>query len=245
MHAVHPLTKLYFTISVIILSFVLAFNTQLLVLLIVFLISMSVRQRWMIVKRLTRYVLPMVAFVLLLNVLFFPESQRTIAVAGFRLNEQGLMFGLGISVRLAILSLALLFLFTSTPPHLLSASLLMKGANPRIVYVFLHSIQLIQTLRSKIEMISISQASRGLQTKGKALKRLRAFFPLLLPLIFTYLTESLERGLALELRGLGVRGPKSFLARVEESRATRLANRIVIFGTILVVAWRIFQWLVP
>ena len=245
MHAVHPLTKLYLTISVIVLSFFLDFISQLVLLHIVFVISMTVPQRWMILKRLARYVLPVVIVVLLLNILFFPESQKTIAVWGLHLNERGLMFGLGVSVRLVILSLALLFLFTSTPPHLLSASLLMKGANPRIVYVFLHSIQLIQTLRSKIETISISQASRGLQTKGRALRKLRGFFPLLLPLIFSYLTESLERGLALELRGLGSRGPKSFLAKVEESRGTRIANRILIFGTILIILWRILRWLLP
>jgi energy-coupling factor transporter transmembrane protein EcfT len=143
------------------------------------------------------------------------------------------------------MSLALLLFFTVTPPHLLAAALLMKGASPRFVYVFLHSLQLLSTLRRKIEKIHIAQASRGLNVRGNPLRRIRAFFPMLFPLIFSYLSESLERGLALELRGLGTPGPKSHFVELRESGADRAANVLTLAGTAIVIVWRLLRWLIP
>jgi hypothetical protein len=68
---------------------------------------------------------------------------------------------------------------------------------------------------------------------------------MLLPLIFSYLSESLERGLALELRGLGVEGPKSFLIELKESRIERVTNYILLLGTSTIIVWRVLQWLLP
>jgi energy-coupling factor transporter transmembrane protein EcfT len=120
----------------------------------------------------------------------------------------------------------------------------MKGTSPRLVYIFLHSLQLLITLRRKVEKIHIAQASRGLDVKGNPVKRARAFFPMLFPLIFSYLSESLERGLALELRGLGIPGPKSYFVELRESKVERTANIVLLLGTSAIILWRILRWLV-
>lgn len=72
-----------------------------------------------------------------------------------------------------------------------------------------------------------------------------SFFPILLPLIFSYLSESLERGLALELRGLGIRGPKSYIVELKESRAERAANILLLLGTSIIILWKLARWLIP
>lgn len=245
MRPVHPLTKLYFTVCVVILSFFLDTTAQLLVALLLFVLSVLTRQRRNIFKRFFRYVLPVVILVLVLNVLIYPESQERITFLGLALNEAGLRFGFAVSLRLSVMSLSLLLFFATTQPHLLATALLMRGASPRIVYVFLHSLQLITTLRRKIEKIYIAQASRGLDVTGSPWKRARAFFPMLLPLIFSYLSESLERGLSLELRGLGIRGPKSYLVELKESRAERAANILLLLGTSIIILWKLARWLIP
>ena len=245
MDSLHPLTKLYLSISIIVLSFVLDFTAQIILVSLVVLLSLVSPQRWKIFKRFLRYVLPVAVLIVLLNILIYPESKRTLDFLGVNVNEAGFLFGLGVSLRLLVISLSLLFFFATTPAHLLSTALLMKGANPRLVYVFLHSLQLIDTLRKKIEKIAIAQASRGLRVKGNPVRRLKAFFPMLLPLIFSYLSESLERGLALELRGLGVEGPKSFLIELKESRIERVTNYILLLGTSTIIVWRVLRWLLP
>jgi energy-coupling factor transport system permease protein len=245
MRPVHPLTKLYFTVSVVVLSFLLNTAAQLFLALLLFVFSVLTQQRWSIFKRFFRYVLPVVVLVLVLNVLIYPESQERITFLGLALKEAGLRFGLTVSLRLSVMSLSLLLFFVTTQPHLLATALLMKGASPRIVYVFLHSLQLIKTLRRKIEKIYIAQASRGLDVTGSPWKRTRAFFPMLLPLIFSYLSESLERGLALELRGLGIRGPKSYIVELKESRVERAANILLLLGTSIIILWKLARWLIP
>lgn len=241
----HPITKLYLTICFIVLSFALEFVPQLLLLFLVLNLAAISSERRRIFRRVLRYVLPVILLIILLNLIIYPESKETVDFVGVKLNKAGLDFGLTISLRLAILSLSLLFFFTTTQPHLLSSALLMKGVNPRIIYVFAHSLQLVDTLRRRIQKILLAQASRGLNVKGNLLRRLQTFFPLLLPLIFSYLSESLERGLALELRGLGVHGPKSFLIELNESTVEKIFSRGVLIGTALLILWKAIRWLIP
>jgi energy-coupling factor transport system permease protein len=245
MRPIHPLTKLYFTISTIVLAFLLDAAAQAFIAGLLLILSVMTRQRWHIFKRFLRYVLPVVILVLVLNVLIYPESEKWIPFFGLTVNETGFYFGVTVSLRLSVMSLSLLLFFSTTQPHLLATALLTKGASPRIVFVFLHSLQLVTTLRRKIEKIFIAQASRGLDVKGNLLKRVRAFFPMLLPLIYSYLSESLERGLALDLRGLGIRGPKSYLVELKESGAERAANVFLIAGTSIVIIWKLLRWLIP
>lgn len=244
MRPVHPLTKLYFTVSTVVLCFLLDVTAQVFIACLLLILCVLTRQRRSIFKRFLRYVLPVVILVLLLNVLIYPESEKWISLFGFRVNEVGFHFGLIVSLRLSVMSLSLLLFFVTTPPHLLATAVLMKGASPRIVFVFLHSLQLVTTLRRKIGKIFIAQASRGLDVKGNPFKRVKALFPMLLPLVFSYLSESLERGLALELRGLGIHGPKSYLVELKESGTERVANLLLLLGTSTVILWKLLQWLI-
>ena len=241
--SVHPLTKFYLTVSTIVLSFILDFTPQLILLSLMVLLSLLSQHRRIIFRRLFRYILPVIVLIMIMNILFYPESKETVKVLGMDLNEGGLIFGAKISLRLLILSLSLLFFFVTTPIPLLSTALLMKRTNPRILYIFIHSLQLIDTLQRKIKNIWIAQAARGLQVRGNPARRLRTFFPILLPLIFSYLSESLERGLALELKGLGIRGPKSFLIDLKESKAEHMANRLLLGGTGVLILWKVGRWL--
>lgn len=229
----------------IVLSFILEFLPQLLLLLLVLTLAAISSERRKIFRRVLRYVLPVILLIILLNLLIYPESKEIVDFLGMKLNKAGLDFGLTISLRLGILSLSLLFFFTTTQPHLLSSALLIRGANPRIIYVFVHSLQLVDTLRKRIQKILVAQASRGLNVKGNPLKRLQTFFPLILPLIFSYLSESLERGLALELRGLGVHGPKSLLVELKESTVEKIFSRGVLTATALLILWKVIRWLIP
>jgi energy-coupling factor transport system permease protein len=244
MRPVYPLTKLYFTITVIAFSFLADTAIQVPIALLLLLFSILTPKRLEILKRFVRYILPVVLLIIILNVFIYPESEKWTTFLGVKFNQAGLSFGLKVSLRLFVMSLALLLFFTVTPPHLLATALVMKGASPRLVYIFLHSLQLLITLRKKIEKIHIAQASRGLNLKGNPVKRMRAFFPMLFPLIFSYLSESLERGLALELRGLGIPGRKSYFVELRESKVERTANILMLIGTSVIILWRILGWLV-
>jgi energy-coupling factor transport system permease protein len=244
MRPVYPLTKLYFTITVIVFSFLADTTVQIPIAFLVLLLSVLTRKRLEIFRRFLRYILPVILLIIVLNVFIYPESEKWTTLLGMRINQAGLSFGLRVSLRLSVMSTALLLFFAVTPPHLLATALLMKGTSPRLVYVFLHSLQLLITLRRKIEKIHIAQASRGLNVKGNPVKRIRAFFPMLFPLIFSYLSESLERGLALELRGLGIPGPKSYFVELRESKVERTANILLLLGTSTIILWRILRWLV-
>lgn len=244
MRPVYPLTKLYFTITVIVFSFLADITVQIPIAILVLLLSTFTRKRLEILRRFLRYILPVIVLIIVLNVFIYPESEKWTTFLRIRINQAGLSFGLKVSLRLSVMSLALLLFFAVTPPHLLATALLMKGTSPRLVYIFLHSLQLLITLRRKVEKIHIAQASRGLDVKGNPVKRARAFFPMLFPLIFSYLSESLERGLALELRGLGIPGPKSYFVELRESKVERTANIVLLLGTSAIILWRILRWLV-
>jgi len=240
---IHPLTKLYSCLSLVVLSFFLELTGQTVLISLALSLALLSSKRGSIFKRLLRYVIPAAILILLLNLLFYPAQRETTHLFGIKVNPEGFEFGLGVSIRLTIISLSLLLFFTTTSAHELSTALLLRGASPRVIYVFVHSLQMMDILRRKIQRIYIAQSSRGLHTTGHPVKRVRAFLPMLLPVIFSYLSESLERGLALELRGLGLQGPKTFLTEIRESRFERAINYFLLLCTTFIVAWKILKWL--
>lgn len=242
---VSPLTKLYFILFTITSAFFISPSLQIILCWILLILALFSDARKEIMRKLLRYIFPVIAFMLALNGLLYPEAHRRIIFLGFAWNIEGLQFGLNLSLRVLILALSLLLFFHTTPAHYLSNALLAKRFNPRLVYIFLYSIQLLEALRRKINKIFIAQSSRGLNVSGSPIRRVKAFFPILLPLILSYLSESLDRGLALELKGFGIGGKKTFLVEVRETKTEILVGRIFLLFTLLTLLWGISKWLAP
>ena len=105
------------------------------------------------------------------------------------------------------------------------------------------TLYFIDRLPDRIDQIFTAQEARGAPVRASVPARLRSFFMILSPLVLSSIVESIDRGMALELRGFQGDVRISF---GPDSNAIHRASAIsVVFLVLSCIAfiWIVYQWL--
>lgn len=220
-HSLNPMTKLFIASCAIALSFTtphFAYN------LVVFAFITPLAYYSKMTKRVfspIRYLFIIFVILFVIQGLFYPFRQTKLFELGygFAVWEEGIMYAALISSRLMVMMVyGYWFVLTTHPGDLVSA--LRKMRLPYAAgYVILATLQIIPRIQSEMETIIEAQKSRGLETRGSVLNRLKAYTPLMGPLFMGSVQNAIERAMALEAR--------AFTADTEKTsyRETRIGGR--------------------
>lgn len=155
--------------------------------------------------------------------------------------KEGLLFALDIAINVLNIIFSFCILVLTTKPSDMIESMVSRGFSPRIGYVFVSLFQLIPQMTDKMATITDAQKSRGMETEGNLLIRMKAFIPLISPVIMSSFIDTKERAIALEVRGFNSKARKSFLNEFKANKA----NRGIFWGLVLCIAaavcWKIYM----
>jgi energy-coupling factor transport system permease protein len=115
--------------------------------------------------------------------------------------DAGLTYGLTVSVRLILLSLSVLVFFASTHFQDFAKYLQSLGLPRSFISIILLTMFFLEQLPHRISQVFTAQEARGAPVRAGIVARSRAFFLILSPLVLSSIVESVERGVALEVRG--------------------------------------------
>jgi len=130
-------------------------------------------------------------------------------------------------------------LVLTTKPSDIIESMVSRGFSPRIGYVFVSLFQLIPQMTERMSTITDAQRSRGMETEGSLLIRMKAFIPLISPVIMSSFIDTKERAIALEVRGFNSKEKKSFLNVFHANAASRPIYWILLIATVASVVWKL------
>ena len=153
------------------------------------------------VNRFLVYALPFAAVLVIVNGILIRDGTAKLHLAFLDFYEEGLHYGLTVSIRLVLLSIAVLVFFTSTRVRDLVAYLQTLGLPNAFVSIILLTLFFLEQLPHRISGVFTAQEARGAPVRGGFISRIRALFVVLSPLVLSSIVESVERGIALELRG--------------------------------------------
>ncbi|WP_124067058.1 energy-coupling factor transporter transmembrane component T [Clostridium sp. E02] len=157
--------------------------------------------------------------------------------------KEGLLFALKIAINVLNIILSFCVLILTTKPSDLIENFVRRGFSPRFGYVFISLFQLIPQMTDKIATITDAQRSRGMETEGNILVRMKAFLPLISPVIMSSFIDTKERALALEVRGFNARNKKTFLNEKRTTVLDQIIQGVLVISIILPMIGRILQWL--
>ncbi|MED4205640.1 energy-coupling factor transporter transmembrane component T [Neobacillus mesonae] len=240
-HDIDPITKLYYILFAIIIPIILpsfAIST----------ICVGISILLLLTAKVIRKTLPVYGFVFLVLItvviiqgLFKPGNETVLFHLGpFAMHKEGLLFAITIALRVTNIVSAFMIIVLTTKPSDLVESLVRKGMSPRIGYVIVSVFQIIPEMMSTMSTIMDAQRSRGMETEGKLLTRIKAFIPLLGPVVLGSLINTKERAMALEVRGFNSRNPKTYLYAEKTFTYSKAIQATMMLLTIFAVAWRIF-----
>jgi len=157
--------------------------------------------------------------------------------------KEGLLFALNITLNVINILMSFSILVLTTKPSDMVETFVRLGLSPKIGYVMSSVFQIIPQMTETMATITDAQRSRGMETEGKLITRLKAFFPLISPVVMNSLITTRERAIALEVRGFDSTQKKSFLSELKKTRSDQIFKAALILVFILSLVGRVLMWL--
>ncbi|MBI9091534.1 MAG: energy-coupling factor transporter transmembrane protein EcfT [Desulfobacterium sp.] len=188
---------------------------------------------------------PFLFFLFVIYGFLIPVPQgKEILVLSIAINGEGLLTAWGIGTRVLVMMSVLATLLMTTQPSRLMDDLAHNGLHPYLCYMILAALTLIPRLRQRAASILDAQRSRGLETQGNLWVRIRALFPLLIPLLYATLADAEMRAAALDVRAFNATGARSRFTFQKEGRAEPLVRWICVAVVVFAAGGRLWLLLI-
>ena len=185
-------------------------------------------------KMIFGFGIPITVMLMFIQGCYSPKNETVIFDLGFaKFCEEG---------ALKIITTLLVFLGTfyimnkTTYTGKLVAALTASGLNPKAGYLVLASLNVVPQMQRRMSVIQEAQSARGVETGGSLSGRIKAFIPLLGPVVMSSLTDAQERGMTLETRGFGIKNVKqTTYVEVTKSQADKILKVLLITFFVVVL----------
>lgn len=240
-HSIDPITKLIYAMVNIAIAYIL---NDLTAIFIITILTFGI----LLLGKVFRKILPVLGLSLLLIIsiiivqgFFNPENQTVLFELGFiTFYEEGIRAASIFTLRiLNMIGSFGVLIFTTKPDDLVDA-LIRNGFSPRFGYVILAVLQLIPQMQATMNKITDAQRSRGMETEGNVWTRIKAFFPLIIPVVLNSLNDTRERAIALEIRGFSSKDERTFLNEKNEYAYKNILRIACLLILIFAIVWRVW-----
>ncbi len=158
--------------------------------------------------------------------------------------KEGLMKALRTGAVIINMLLSFSILVLTSKPEDIADEMERHGFSPRLSYVISSVFSIIPQMMGTMDTITDAQRSRGMETEGSLGKRMKAFIPLITPVVTSSLINTRERAIALEVRGFGGKGKRSYLRTWQKHRGDKAMTISLAILIILASIWRVIVWLI-
>jgi energy-coupling factor transport system permease protein len=220
-HRLHPLTKLSLAGFLLVTGLVLPgfWATYVTFLAIIVPLAAWAKVLRGFVGAVWKVVLPFVISLFLVQGLFWPGGTPLVGIGPLSFKQEGVIFAVKIVGRILMVLGSFLLLSLTTRPDELMLSLTQRGLPGTIAYIVVATVQIVPRFQAKAATILDAQRSRGLETEGSIVRRMKALIPLVIPLVLGSIVDVEERAIALEARAFNRPGPKTSLLVLHDTRA--------------------------
>ncbi|MEX2143682.1 MAG: energy-coupling factor transporter transmembrane component T [Anaerolineales bacterium] len=246
LHKLHPLTKLAFTLFLLVCAAALADLIWLLAAFVFLLVPLAWWGRVIspVLRSGLAVITPFVISLSLIQGFFTGGETELFSVGSFVFTLEGWLAGLTVAARILVALSGALLLTLSTRPDALMHALTQRGLPNGLAYIVLSSIQIFPRFQDRAQLILQAQQARGLETQTHFVRRLGLLVPLTGPLILSSIVDVEERAMALEARAFSRAGRKTSLLVLRDSlgqRLVRLALLTVGLGLVAMRVWYLLQ----
>ena len=242
LHRLNPLTKLALAFALILVAFISPYSWTAVVcaVLVIFPLAVIGGVYREYLGTVLRLVVPSVGFIFVMQSLFVPGGETVLfRFWVLRVTVESVQQAFLTAARIFNMISAFILLLLTTHPSELMTDLTQRGMPGNIAYVFISTLQILPQMQAKARTIIAAQRSRGLETEGTLIRRVRALVPLVGPLVFGSLVEVEERAIAIEARGFTSPLKKTSLHVVADTPLDRALRWGLLGLVLLTVAGRV------
>lgn len=182
--------------------------------------------------------IPVTVMLMFIQGLYSPKNRTALLDFGFaQLGLEGVLYAAKVVVSLLVFLGSFYIMNKTTYVGAMVSALTSVGLSAKVGYLVLASLNVVPQMQRRMAVIQEAQSARGLDASGGVIARIKAYIPLLGPVVMSSLTDAQERGMTLETRGFGITGVKqTSYVKVSWNAADKVLNWIFVLFLIAVVA---------
>lgn len=240
----NPITKLLYVITVIAVSTIIpAPHLNLACLLASVALLIIGRVFWRLIPLIGINITVLISIIIIQGLFMAGNKTLWFQMGPLRFYREGLTYAMVLCLRVLNILCAFAILLLTTKPSDLIESLVEKGLSPKLGYLLCAVLQIIPQLIATMERVMDSQRSRGLEIEGNMAVRIKAYLPLVLPVVLSSLINIKEQSMALEVRGFSSDVKKNFLNQHPSPFYETLIQIGLLITITLTFLRRLFLWL--
>lgn len=236
----YPSSKFVFIILLILLSmFIPGYLFQYMVFPLIFIISLFSKTAIQFLSTFMKSILILIVFIFIIQVLLIvnEDSQK---IWGFiHFSQMGLQTSLSMTSKIVAISSSIIWFFQVTSVKDIIYALEKSGISQKVTFVIASTIQLIPQMLNLSKTITDAQKSRGIETEGKLLVRIKAFIPMIGPLVLSSIQQIEERVLTLESRAFSSKAKKTSIYELKKQKIDYIIQLFCVITLIGYIVWRI------
>ncbi|MFE0558327.1 energy-coupling factor transporter transmembrane component T [Paenibacillus sp. NPDC058910] len=236
----YPTTKMLAVFFVIISALMLpGYIYQYSILPIIIIIALLAGRFKLFISVFCKTIIVIVLFIFIFQVFLIPGETVLYEWRFLSISKEGIMNSLLLTSKLIAISASLILFFQITQIKDFMYSLEKMGVSKKVSFVILSTLQIIPQMKALSNTIADAQRSRGIETEGKFLVRVKAFVPLIGPLILSSIQGTEERVLTLESRAFSSKVKKTHVYHIEKTPKDMIV-RIAIMLLFIILIMRRF-----
>lgn len=174
-----------------------------------------------------------------MRAMFIPGQSSLFKLWVFNITQEGINQGIWFSTLVVSLCGAFVLYSCVTRAKDLMYALEKIGAPHATSYIILASFQSIIDLGDKAKLIMDSQRARGIETEGNIWRRIKAFLPIMAPLVLGAVTSTEEKAIAMDARAFSAPAKNTHLSTLRKvPGGEKVLVGLVNMALILFVIWR-------
>lgn len=243
LHKLYPYTKLVYllvTSVIAIISPSWIYNYVLFAILCIFAATGSDFKPF--IKSLCKSVLFLFTMIFVLQSLFRSGEHVLFKVWIFSVKLEGVLYAANLCGILLVIASSFILFFQTTDLQDLILAMEKSGISPTVSYVVLSTVQMIPQTKKRSDAIMNAQQARGVETQGNLMTRIKAYIPMLAPLILSSFTGMEERALTLEARAFSLNRKKTNIHEIHEHPYDRRIKTVLYVILALAVIGRLTIW---
>jgi energy-coupling factor transport system permease protein len=241
---IHPHTKVIFTLAMIFLSVINDYSVSFYIIIPMMIVLHIINHSIKTFKTALYVIIPyLFMLVLIYGLLGDGTENNWIVLFNFKLNELILfdILNRSKSVVVMVIVLSTLFKHTSSDSMLLAYS--KHTLSKTVSFIFMNIKNTLSHLSLRAKNILIAQQTRGINTQGYFVTRLKALWPMMMPLTMSAMMDSQERQLTLYVRGFDIDALKENTQVLKKHKLEHLFEILLIGLVIISLFWEVTPWL--
>ena len=241
-HKLYPSTKMLLVLSVILFTLMMpGYISQYSIFPIFVILAFVSGVGSKFLSAFTKSIFVIVLFIFVFQCFLIPADTVLWSKGILTLYKEGLDASLTMTSKIIAISSGLIWFFLVTPIKDIMFALEKAGFSKKFTFVIYSTIQLIPQMKDLSNTILEAQKSRGIETEGSLSVRLKAFLPMLGPLVLSSIQQTEEKVLALEARAFSATVRKTSYYQMSKKSADYIISIFILVAFAIFVWWRFFR----